>query len=122
MAGRKITGPILGVVDLDFEVTLKVRNKKTGAENQYYYPNVGAIQTDHIRTADTEGMRSLAVTGMPQALLLIMGFNASLQTGHTLLRLEIVEPCRVAKVLIVLRVRVPLTTILRKVSYGTQRQ
>ena len=83
MAGRKITGPILGVVDLDFEVTLKVRNKKTGAENQYYYPNVGAIQTDHIRTADTEGMRSLAVTGMPQALLLIMGFNASLQTGRT---------------------------------------
>ena len=83
---RPITGPILGLPNLDYEVTIEVRNKHTGAKNSMYYPNVGRVQTDHILATEmgVEGEQMMEL-GMPQALLMVVGFNASPGDGKTLI-------------------------------------
>lgn len=81
--GSGIPAGLFGVPDLDYEVTVEVRNKKTGAKNRMYYPNVGAVNADHQLTRECAGLEKWGAAGMPQTLFLMVGFNASPRTGKT---------------------------------------
>jgi len=70
---------------LPYEVKIEVKHKITGKVSRMYYPNVGRIQTDHILASDFgEVGEEMMTGGMPQALLMVVGFNASPNTGRGL--------------------------------------
>ena len=75
---------ILGLPELDYEVTLMVKNKRTGAENKIWLPNVGSVATENYLTRKAEGMASYAQNGMPQVMVVIVGFNASPRSGQSM--------------------------------------
>jgi hypothetical protein len=72
-----------GVPELDYEVTIEVRNKRTGQKNRMFYPNVGRVATDHQLTLECAGLEHLATEGMPQTLFLMASYNASPRSGKT---------------------------------------
>src|SRR5690349_13226112 len=73
-----------GIPDLGYEVTIEVKDKKTGKVDRMFYPNVGGVNADHQLTRECAGLEKWALAGMPQALFLMVGFNASPRTGKTL--------------------------------------